>query len=132
MAINTNKPSSLSGQPEKRREERFGVPGRCQGYLSLHVKTGGSHIPAVLANFSRNGILFESTLPLETGACTECILSLSLLLNRVISFWITVKYCYKNDNSYIIGAEISTITDHAWFDFFEEIYDFIVVNKESV
>ena len=36
-----------------------------------------------------------------------------------------------NNNSYIIGAEIDTIGDQTWFSFFEEIYDFIVVNKES-
>lgn len=120
-----------SGMTEKRRDVRFGVPDKCQRYLSLHIKADGSHIPAVLANFSRNGILFESSVPMETGATTECILSLSLLINRVISFRIQVRYCYKNDSSYIIGAEIDRITDHTWFDFFEEIYDFIVENKGS-
>jgi hypothetical protein len=131
MPTNAENGLPLPYENEKRHEKRFAVPDRCQGYLSLHIKAGGSHIPAVLANFSRNGILFESSAPLQKGARTECILSLSLLLNRVISFPITVKYCYMNNNSYIIGAEIDTIGDQTWFSFFEEIYDFIAVNKES-
>ncbi len=116
---------------EKRRDLRYGVPERFQQYLTLHVKTGSQHVPAILANFSRNGILFESSVPLHAGARTECILSLSLLIFRVISFWIDVKYCYKDANSYIIGASIDTIGDKAWFDLFEEIHDFIAENKKS-
>lgn len=120
-----------SGYVEKRHEERFSVPDRCRDYMTFHIKTGKDQVPAVLANFSRSGVLFETSLPLEKGTRTECLLSLSLLLSRAISFWISVKYCYKNEKSYIIGAEIDTIGDHTWFDLFEEIYDFIVVQKES-
>ncbi len=116
---------------EKRREERYGVPGRCQQYMTLHVKSGDKKLSAILANFSRSGILFEMAVPLENGSRMECVLSLSLLLTRAISFWINVRYCYKNNNSYIIGAEIDMISDNTWFDFFEEIYDFIVLRNEA-
>ncbi len=116
---------------EKRHEKRYGVPDRCQRYMTLHLKSGDRKIPAILANFSRSGILFETTVPLENGSRIEGVLSLSLLLTRAVSFWINVRYCYKNNNSYIIGAEIDKIADNTWFDFFEEIYDFIVLRNEA-
>jgi hypothetical protein len=125
-----NRPSNpgagvTSAYLEKRKEERFGVPPVCQPYITLEVKADGKKIPALLANFSRSGILFEAPLPFETGQQTECTLSASFVLARDISFKIAVKYCYKDSNSYIIGASIDTISDESWFDCFVEIHDYI-------
>lgn len=117
---------------EKRREERYVVPDVYQRYIALRVKSGDHHREAVLANFSRNGILFESPFPLEPGSETECIISLSRIMDREISFRINVKYCYNNNNSYIIGAAINTIADETWFDVFVEIHDFIVQRQDTV
>lgn len=117
---------------EKRHEERYSVPDSWHGYITLQVKAGNHYLPALLGNFSRNGILFESGEPLEAGSETECIITVSLLVARDISFKIQVKYCLKNNNSYIIGAAIDTISDENWFDVFVEIHDFIAVNKDSV
>ena len=132
MAIDGKESSRFrDDEVEKRREERFDVPDKCRRYMSLHVRAEGGFVPGLIANFSRSGILFESTVPLPTGIRTDCTLTLSFLLNKVISFRINVKYCYKNNTSYIMGAEIESIKDHTWFDFFEEIYDFIAVNGKS-
>lgn len=117
---------------EKRREERYAVPDVYQRYILMRVKAGADYIPATLANFSRSGVLFETSIPLENGAETECVISLSLILDREISFKITVKYCYKNTDSYIIGAAINTIADETWFDIFVEIHDYIVMRQGSV
>jgi hypothetical protein len=125
--------SGSSGeQSEKRREDRYEVPDKCRRYMALHIHANGSYVPAVLANFSRNGILFESMFPLPAGASTDCRLTLAFMMNKAISFRINVKYCYQSSRSFILGAEIESINDHAWFDFFEEIYDFIAVNGKSV
>lgn len=87
---------------EKRHEERFGVPDRCRQYMTLQIQAGKERFPAVLANFSRSGILFESAIPLVQGARAECIISISLLLSREMTFSVHVKYCYKNGDSYIV------------------------------
>lgn len=123
---------SKEGFVEKRRDERYAVPDNCKGYITLQIKRGKHYVPAVLANFSRSGILFEAAGPLEAGAETECVMSVSLLVARDVSFKIRVKYCFKDNNSYIIGASIDAISDENWFDLFVEIHDFISVNQDSV
>ena len=117
---------------EKRREKRYDVPDACQQYIKLQVKNGNEFVPAVLGNFSRNGILFDCPLPLSKGMQTDCIISVSLLFSREISFVIEVKYCYTDNDSHIIGASIDTISDEIWFDVFVEVHDFIVLRKGSV
>jgi hypothetical protein len=117
---------------KKRREKRYEVPDACRQYITLKVKSGNEFVPAILGNFSRNGILFECPVSFSKGEHTECILSISLLLSREISFGIEVKYCYADHGSYITGASIDTISDEIWFDAFVEVHDFIVVRQGSV
>ncbi len=120
------------GFVEKRRDERYAVPDNCKGYIGLQIKTGDQYLSAALANFSRSGILFEIAAPLEAGSERECVMSVSLLVARDVSFKIRVKYCLRNNNSYIIGAAIDAISDENWFDIFAEIHEFIAVNKDSM
>ena len=117
---------------QKRREERYGVPDACQKYIKLQVKNGNEFVPAVLGNFSRNGILFECPVEFSKGARTECVLSISLLLSRDISFTIQVMYCYADKGSYLMGASIDSISDNQWFDVFVEVHDFIVLRQGAV
>ncbi len=123
-----------SGSPAvgKRRETRYNVPDSCQQYIKLQVKSGNEFVPAILGNFSRSGILFECPVSFNKGMHTECVISVSLLLSREISFGIEVKYCYKDKGSYIMGASIDTISDEVWFDVFVEVHDFIVLRQGSV
>jgi len=116
----------------KRREKRYNVPDACRHYIKLQVKSGNEFVPAILGNFSRNGILFECPVSFNKGMHTECIISISLLLSREISFGIEVKYCYTDKDSYIMGASIDTISDQVWFDVFVEVHDFIVLRQGSV
>jgi hypothetical protein len=117
--------------PQKRREKRYDVPDAYQKYIKLQVKSGNEYVPAILGNFSRNGILFECPVSFGQGEHTECIISISLLLARDISFGIEVRYCYADRGSYIMGASIDTISDEIWFDIFAEVHDFIVLRKGS-
>jgi PilZ domain len=117
---------------EQRREERYNVPEAYKGYIKLNVKNRNEFVPAILGNFSRNGILFECPVSFDKGMRTECMLAISLLLSREISFGIEVKYCYADKGSYIMGASIDTISDEVWFDVFVEVHDFIVLRKRSL
>ena len=117
---------------EKRREERYAVPDVYKQYIKMEVKNGDQFVPAVLGNFSRSGILFESPARFEKGDKAECKISISLLLSREISFGITVMYCYTDKDSHISGATIDTIADDTWFDVFVEVHDFISQRQRSV
>ncbi len=116
---------------EKRREERHDIPVSCQKYIKLQVKDGNEFVPAILGNFSRNGILFECPVEFSKGTRTQCVLSISLL-SREISFTIEVMYCYADNGSHIMGASIDSISDNQWFDVFVEVHDFIVLRKGQV
>lgn len=117
---------------EKRRDERYDVSGASRQHIKLKVKSGNEFVPAILGNFSRNGILFECPVAFSKGERVECIMSVSFLLSREISFGIEVKYCYADHGSHILGASIDTISDEAWFDAFVEVHDFIVLRQGSV
>ncbi|MEK6698706.1 MAG: PilZ domain-containing protein [Nitrospirota bacterium] len=117
---------------EKRRDERYDVSDASRQYIKLKVKSGNEFVPAILGNFSRNGILFECPVPFSKGEHVECIISVSFLLSREISFRIEVKYCYADHGSHILGASIDTISDETWFDAFVEVHDFIVLRQGPV
>jgi hypothetical protein len=127
----TNDIESGSPATGKRRDQRYNVPDACQQYIKLQIKSGNDFVPAILGNFSRNGILFECPISFSKGMHAECVISISLLLSREISFGIEVRYCYSDKDSYILGASIDTISDETWFDVFVEVYDFIVVRQGS-
>jgi len=116
---------------EQRREERYKVPNDCRQYIQLRVKNGNEAVPAVLGNFSRSGILFECPIPFNKGEHTECIIAISLLVARELSFRIEVKYCYMDKGTYLMGASIDAISDEAWFDLFVEVHDFIMLRRRA-
>ena len=114
---------------ERRRDKRYDVPDAYRQEIKLQVKSGNQSVPAVLANFSRNGILFECPVSFSKGMQVECIISISLLLAREISFVIEVRYCYADKSPNITGASIVSISDEVWFDVFVEVHDLIVLRK---
>ena len=125
-------PAVGSSEETARREKRYNVPDACRQYIKLRVKRGDEFVPAILGNFSRNGILFESPVPFSQGEHTACTISISLVLSHEISFDIEVRYCYADQVSHITGASIDTISDEIWFDAFVEVYDLIVLRQGSV
>ncbi len=129
MADTSKRPLEVdsSGDPaDRRREKRYDVPDACRQYINLRVKNGKDFVPAILANFSRSGILFECPLSFKKGDSAEFLLSISLVFNREISFRSEIRYCYEDHGSYILGASIDSISDDKWFDVFVEAFDFIV------
>lgn len=125
MADKIETGSSAGSQEEiadRRREKRYTVPDACQKHIKLRVRRANEFVPALLGNFSRNGILFECPLSFQQGEHAECSLS----------FGIEVKYCYSDHGSYITVASIDTISDEKWFDIFVEAHDFIVLRQSSV
>jgi hypothetical protein len=117
---------------DRRLEKRYEVPAVYQRYIQLSVKSSSNFVPAVLYNFSRRGILFECTEPFDIDTHAECIISISRLLSRNISFGIAIKYCKKNEQAFRVGAIIETVADATWFNVFVEIHDFIVQRQDSV
>jgi len=129
---NNQEKMAEGGNVDRRLEKRYEIPAVYQRYVELRVKAGNEIIPAVLNNFSRRGVLFECTEPFDIDTHTECVISISRLLSRDISFGIAVKYCKKNEQAFSIGAVIETVADATWFDVFVEIHDFIVQRQDSV
>lgn len=115
---------------EKRREKRYEVSHALQKHIKLRIKSGNEFVPAVLGNFSRNGILFESPFSFKQGNGAECLMSITMMQNREISFGIEVRYCYEDHGSYITGASITTISDPGWFDAYVKAHDVIVLLKD--
>ncbi len=123
---------SLEEINRRRRENRYIVPDACQQYIKLQVKSGNEIVPAILGNFSRSGILLECPKSFSKGMHTECVMAVSLLFSRQISFGIEIRYCYEYKGSYIMGASIDSISDGIWFDVFVEVHDFIVMRQGSL
>lgn len=114
---------------DQRQEPRHSLPDRFKQYITLRIKQDHAITPATIGNFSRNGILFEAPVQFSIGDRAECLLKADLIVIREITFGIEVKYCYANRGSYITGAHISRISEEAWFDMFEEIFDYVVVRQ---
>lgn len=116
---------------EQRKEPRYDVPDACNRYITLKVKSGHEYVPAIIGNFSRNGILFECPLQLNKGDRAECVLRVNLVVAREITFGVEIKYSFgdKEKGNFIMGASIFSISDEKWFDAFEEIFDFVVTKQ---
>lgn len=116
---------------ERRKEERHVIPDPARKYLNFTVRQGFELVPAVIGNFSRNGILFESTRKFGVGDRAECSLSLKKADPREITFGIVVTYCYENKGTYITGATVHEISQDKWFDAFEQLFDMIVTRPSA-
>lgn len=116
---------------DQRKEQRLEIPDPCRKYLAFTVKQDHAPVQAVIGNFSRNGILFESPRKFTAGDLAVCSLRVITSTPREISFEIEVKYCYENKHTYIIGASIRDISHNKWFDAFEKLFDMIVTRNPA-
>jgi hypothetical protein len=114
---------------DNRKEQRHEIPDPCRNYLTFTVKHDKDQVPAVIGNFSRNGILFECTRQFTKGDRTECCLRLNSAKPRELTFGIEVRYCYENKGTFITGASIHGISQDKWFDAFEQLFDMIVTRQ---
>jgi len=116
---------------DNRKEQRHAIPDPCRKYLTFTVTPGQELVPAVIANFSRNGILFECSRQFTVGDRTECSLRVNTATPREITFGIEVRYCYENKSTFITGASIHAISQDKWFDAFEKLFDMIVTRQST-
>ncbi len=117
---------------DNRKERRHEIPDPFREYLTLTVTHGQESATAVIGNFSRNGILFESSRQFTAGDRAECSLRLKRATPREITFGIEVKYCYENKGTFITGASIHAISLDTWFDAFEKLFDMIVSRQGAL
>lgn len=116
---------------DHRKEQRHGIPDPFRKYLTFTVRHETDHVPAVIGNFSRNGILFECSRRFVAGDRAECFLRLNKATPREVRFGIDVKYCYENSGTFITGASVHTISQDKWFDAFEQLFDMIVTRQSA-
>jgi PilZ domain len=116
---------------DNRKEQRHEIPDPCRKYLTFTVRQDQEKVPAVIGNFSRNGILFECSRQFIAGDRTECSLRVNTATPREITFEIEVKYCYANKATFITGASIDAISHDKWFDAFEKLFDMIVTRQRA-
>jgi len=114
---------------DNRKEHRHKIPDPCRKYLQFTVKQDEEEVAAVIGNFSRNGILFESSRQFTAGDRTACSLRVITSTPREITFEIEVRFCYENKGTFITGASIDAISHDKWFDAFEKLFDMIVTRQ---
>ena len=117
---------------DNRKEQRHEIPDPCRKYLAFTVSQEQEVVPAVIGNFSRNGILFECSRQFTAGDRTECSLKVNTATPREITFGIDVRYCYKSNGTFITGASIHAISQDKWFDAFEKLFDMIVTRQGTL
>lgn len=116
-------------QIDNRKEQRHEIPDPCRKYLTFMVTQEQAAVAAVIGNFSRNGILFESSQRFPVGGRADCSLRVNTATPREITFGIEVRYCYENRGTFITGASIHAISRDKWFDAFEKLFDMIVTRQ---
>ncbi len=124
---------SHAGHADRRREQRVPVPAVYLRYISLKVKIGNVFVSVALQNFSGTGILFESRVPLEIRSHARCVISISRAISREIAFDVRVQHCEKKNNDvFLVGAEIEAAADETWLNVFRAVHDFILQRQDDV
>ncbi len=118
--------SEANREKEQRTEMRFPLPEIYRQYIALKINTFGVYNPVTLLNFSRSGLQFKSLFPLEINSVRECILVTSHIISKEVSFTIITRHCIKDNSGYIIGGQIEKVSDSTSFDFFKNIYDYVI------
>ncbi|MGD0887375.1 MAG: PilZ domain-containing protein [Thermodesulfovibrionales bacterium] len=112
--------------PEKRKQTRYPLPEVYHKYIVMKINISGSFVSVLLTNFSQGGMQFKSPEPLDIDAIKECLLHTTHMAEKEAFFTVRIKYCANHNGEYLIGAEIEEISDSITFDFFNNVYDFMV------
>lgn len=111
---------------ERRKEQRHSLPDIYHKYVDLKVRVGKEFVPVTLLDFSRNGIRTKGYLDLAEGSLEEFIISAPRSITKEVGFKARVRYCFSDNNAYVMGAEIEEVDDEVWFRIFEKVHDFIL------
>ncbi|MDP2167247.1 MAG: HAD-IA family hydrolase [Thermodesulfovibrionales bacterium] len=112
-------------QAERRKEKRHTVPDICQTYIEFRIKISDDFIRAGLLDFSRRGIRIKSPVPVDAGSLKECTISIPKSLTKGAAFKARVKHCLRQEEGFIVGAEIEEVEDEVWFRIVGKVHDFI-------
>jgi hypothetical protein len=111
---------------DERRETRYPLPEVFREFIVLEVITHAGTIAAVLSNFSMSGIQFQFPRPVEADTDLECHLRTKHMVGKEVRFTATSKYCKAHDDAFLVGAQIGDVSDASDFDFFRNVFDFIM------
>lgn len=114
------------GISDRRKVARYPLPKIYEKYISMKVTFPGRSVPVRIIDFCQRGTQFQSPEPLEPGAATECSLTTTFTIKKEVHFRMMIKYCSLRDDGYLIGAHIDEVDDSSEFNFFNNIYYFIV------
>jgi hypothetical protein len=110
---------------ERRREKRYPLPEIYQTFIRMEIQCPGGPLAGQLIDFSRKGLQFLSSAPLEPGSLAECVLSTRRLATEKTAFSMKIKYCIEKEGAFTIGARIEDVADEESFNVFNTIYTFI-------
>ncbi len=120
------------GISDERKVARYPLPKIYEKYVSMKITLHGRSVPVSIIDFCQRGTQFQSPEPLEPGTPTECVLTTTFNIKKEVCFRMMIKYCSLRDHGYLIGAHIAEVNDSSEFNFFNNIYDFIVeIEKEA-
>jgi hypothetical protein len=123
---------SNAGISDVRKVTRYPLPDVYEKYISMKVTLPGRSIPVSIIDFCQRGAQFKSPDPIEPGIATTCTLSTQFNIKKEVHCSMTVKYCSPRDGGYLIGAHVTEVDDSSDFNFFNNIYNFIIeIQKEG-
>lgn len=118
--------TSHKTEDERRAETRFPMPEVCRQYIVMEIEQGGFLEPVDLMNFSASGVQFMSSAPLELHSQVHSVLSTRHPISKQVAMKLKVVYSRKQAEQYVIGAQITELSDRKIFDFFSSVYEFII------
>ena len=111
---------------EKRKETRYPLPEIYQEYIQMFAYLKEMIFPVILLNFSRSGVQFRSPQCIEENKSIECVLETAHVVKRKVYFMVRAKYVVKQNGDYIVGGLAEEVSDSTAFDFFNNVYEFIM------
>jgi hypothetical protein len=113
---------------EKRKERRYPLPEIYQKYIGLNIQLHGSVMPVQLVNFSPSGMQFKCPEHLIVGSVTEgTFFTAGHPIKKEVSFIAVVRHCFKRDEGFDVGIQITAAQDDSAMNFFMDVHDFIVM-----
>jgi len=116
---------------DTRKVARYPLPKIYEKYISMKVTLPDRSVPVRIIDFCQRGTQFQSPEPLEPGAVMECTLTTTFNIKKAVHLRMMIKYCSLRDDGYLIGAHIDVVDDSSEFNFFNNIYDFIVETEKA-
>ncbi len=116
---------------KKRADERYHVPAVYKQHVKLQVRAGKAFHCVDIGNFSRRGILFVSPVRFDIDSSVDCIISIAQWLEKDVSFGARIKHCVEKNGSFLIGANIESVSDSYCFEVLAEVHDFVMRQHDA-